>query len=62
MAGPTVQLRGRVSREEIRDVFAGALGLVFPGVEDFGIVPLEAMAAGVPVVAFGEEVLGDGLD
>ena len=54
MAGPTVQLRGRVSRDEIRDVFAGALGLVFPGIEDFGIVPLEAMAAGVPVVAFGE--------
>ena len=54
MAGPTVQLKGRVSREEIRDVFAGALGLIFPGIEDFGIVPLEAMAAGVPVVAFGE--------
>ena len=54
LAGPTVQLKGRVSRQEIRDVFAGALGLIFPGVEDFGIVPLEAMASGVPVLAFGE--------
>ncbi len=52
LAGPTVRLLGRVRRHEIRDVLAGALGLIFPGIEDFGIVPLEAMAAGVPVVAF----------
>jgi len=33
--------------------YGGARMLVFPGEEDFGIVPLEAQAAGVPVVAFG---------
>lgn len=54
IAGPTVSFLGRVDRSEIQDVFSRAHGLIFPGVEDFGIVPLEAMAAGVPVVAFAE--------
>ena len=54
LAGPNVSLRGRVSREEIALTLAGARGLIFPGTEDFGIVPLEAIAAGVPVIAYGE--------
>ena len=53
-AGPTVTFLGRVSREVIREVMSTSLGLIFPGVEDFGIVPLEAMATGTPVIAFGE--------
>lgn len=44
---------GRVSREELRRLYANAKALIFPGVEDFGIVPLEAQAAGTPVIALG---------
>jgi glycosyltransferase involved in cell wall biosynthesis len=34
-------------------LFAGARALLFPGLEDFGIVPVEAQAAGLPVIAYG---------
>ena len=40
------------SGSELRDIIAGARALVFPAEEDFGIVPVEAMAAGTPVVGF----------
>ena len=43
-----------VSDEELRGLYAGAKALLFPGVEDFGIVPVEAQAAGTPVIAFGK--------
>ena len=43
-----------VSDEELRMLYAGAKALLFPGLEDFGIVPVEAQAAGTPVVAFGQ--------
>ena len=52
-AGPTVRFTGRVSREELRSLYTRARALIFPGVEDFGIVPLEAQAAGTPVIALG---------
>ena len=51
MAGPTVQFLGNVSREEVVTTLARARALIFPGVEDFGITPLEALAAGTPVIA-----------
>ena len=51
-AGPNVKFLGSVSREVILDYLSRARTLVLPGVEDFGITPLEAMAAGTPVVAF----------
>lgn len=44
---------GRVSDEEWKKEMSGARALLFPGEEDFGIVPLEAMASGVPVIALG---------
>jgi glycosyltransferase involved in cell wall biosynthesis len=49
---PHVRFLGRVSDERYVDLLAGARALVFPGEEDFGIVPVEALAAGVPVVAY----------
>ncbi len=52
MAGPTVRFVGRVSEAERLELFAGARGFLFPGEEDFGITPLEAMAAGRPVLAY----------
>lgn len=51
--GPNVELLGPVSREVILERLARARSLVLPGVEDFGITPLEAMAVGTPVVALG---------
>ena len=53
-AGPNVGIRGSVSRDAIMDVVGSARSLILPGVEDFGITPLEAMALGTPVVALGE--------
>jgi len=51
-AGPNVTFLGSVSREVILDYLSRARTLILPGVEDFGITPLEAMALGTPVVAF----------
>lgn len=52
MAGPEVEFLGSVGRELIVNLFAQAQSLIFPGIEDFGITPLESLAAGTPVVAF----------
>ncbi len=48
-----VEFLGRVDDRERDLLFEGARALLFPGEEDFGIVPVEAQAAGVPVVAYG---------
>lgn len=52
-AGPNVQFLGRQSRERIRELLRGCKAFLFPGLEDFGIAPVEAMAVGRPVVAYG---------
>ncbi len=44
---------GEFTREDMRAAYAGARALLFPGMEDFGIVPVEAQAAGTPVIAYG---------
>jgi glycosyltransferase involved in cell wall biosynthesis len=53
-AGPTVHILGRQPFSVIQEHYARCRALVFPGVEDFGIVPLEAMASGRPVIAFAK--------
>lgn len=52
LAGPTVEFLGRVSDGERRALMAGCRAFIFPGEEDYGITPLEAMVSGRPVVAF----------
>lgn len=54
IAGPTVRFAGMLERAELIDLFGRCHAYVVPGVEDFGIAPVEAMAAGKPVVGFGE--------
>jgi glycosyltransferase involved in cell wall biosynthesis len=52
--GFAVEFTGFASDEQLADYFRKARGLLFPGVEDFGIVPVEAIACGCPVVALAE--------
>jgi glycosyltransferase involved in cell wall biosynthesis len=49
---PLVRFLGRVSDEELVVLFSQAKALLFPGIEDLGLVPVEANAAGCPVIAF----------
>jgi glycosyltransferase involved in cell wall biosynthesis len=49
-----ISFRGRVSDEAAADLFAGAKALLYPGIEDLGLVPVEAQACGCPVIAFRE--------
>ena len=53
LARPNISFEGFASPERIRELYRTSKALVFPGMEDFGIVPLEAMACGTPVIAYG---------
>ncbi|MGD1995559.1 MAG: glycosyltransferase [Anaerolineae bacterium] len=53
LAGPTVTLLGRVPDEDLSHLFARCRAYVLPGMEDFCIAPVQAQAAGRPVIAFG---------
>lgn len=53
LAGPGIELLGAVDDERLRDLYRRCRALVFPGVEDFGLVPVEAQACGTPVLARG---------
>jgi glycosyltransferase involved in cell wall biosynthesis len=52
-APPNVRFTGRTTDAELADLYARCRALVYPQDEDFGIVPVEAMAAGRPVIAYG---------
>lgn len=52
IAGPNIRFLGRVPEGELSRLMARCRAFVFPGLEDFGITPLEAMSAGRPVIAF----------
>lgn len=53
-AAPNIRFSGWASDEELGRLYGRARALIFPGEEDFGIVPLEAQACGTPVIAFGK--------
>jgi glycosyltransferase involved in cell wall biosynthesis len=65
LAGPTVSILGSQPLASLKHHYAHCRALVFPGEEDFGIVPVEAMASGRPVVAYkrggATETVVDGL-
>jgi glycosyltransferase involved in cell wall biosynthesis len=65
LAGPTVTVMGSQPFEVLKQHYARCRALVFPGEEDFGMVPVEAMASGRPVIAFGKggatETVADGI-
>jgi glycosyltransferase involved in cell wall biosynthesis len=53
IAGPTVKVLGPQPFSVLKQHYARCRALIFPGEEDFGMVPVEAMASGRPVIAFG---------
>jgi glycosyltransferase involved in cell wall biosynthesis len=66
LAGPTVEFLGFVPDADLPGLYAHASCLLFPQIEDAGIVPLEALASGIPVVALGKggvlDVVKDGMN
>ncbi len=54
IAQQNVSFYGKVSDEELRKQYAGALAFIYPQVEDFGIMPLEAAACGTPTLTFAK--------
>jgi glycosyltransferase involved in cell wall biosynthesis len=65
LAGSGVEFFGWLGDEEIRDLYRRAAGVLLPGIEDFGMVPVEAQACGAPVVAVrtggASETVSDGV-
>jgi glycosyltransferase involved in cell wall biosynthesis len=53
LAGPTVEFLGYVPDDELPQLMAKCKAFLFPGLEDFGITPVQAQAAGRPVIAYG---------
>ena len=53
LAGPTVKIMGSQPSDVLKQHYARCRALIFPGEEDFGMVPVEAMASGRPVIAYG---------
>ena len=53
MAGTNVEFLGKVSDKELRELYARCRAFLLPGEEDFGMTPVEALASGKPVIAYG---------
>jgi glycosyltransferase involved in cell wall biosynthesis len=54
LAGKHTEFLGQVSREQLRDLYRQARAFIQPGVEDFGMASVEALACGIPVIAYGK--------
>ncbi len=54
LAGPTIEFKGRLPWADVSQLMANCRAFIFPGFEDFGITPVEAQAAGRPVIAFAK--------
>lgn len=53
LAGPSVTFLGQLSADELTQVYANAMALIFPKLDvDFGFIPIEAMGRGLPVIAY----------
>jgi len=52
LAKPNIKFLGRQSSKQLKTYFSQCKALIFPGIEDFGIIPVEVMASGRPVIAF----------
>jgi glycosyltransferase involved in cell wall biosynthesis len=59
LAGPSVRFLGWQDDDAVREAYARCRAFVFPGEEEFGIAPLEAMAAGRPVIAYAGGALAE---
>ncbi len=53
MAHGEVEFLGRVPEEQLKQLYSQARALLYPGYEDFGLIPVEAQASGCPVIAYG---------
>ncbi|HLC49364.1 MAG TPA: glycosyltransferase [Candidatus Andersenbacteria bacterium] len=54
IAGKYTEFLGKVSKEELRDLYRSARALIQPGIEDFGMAAVEALACGTPIIAYGK--------
>lgn len=54
IAGPTIEFLGWKTQAEVNELLRNCRGFIFPGEDDFGMAPVEAMAAGKPVLAYGK--------
>jgi len=52
LAGDTVQFVGRITDEQLKELYANCKALIFPSDEDFGLVPIEVQSSGRPVIAY----------
>lgn len=55
IAGPTIKFCGFLSDKEVANKLSNAKALLWPNIDDFGLVPIEAMASGTPVIAFNKD-------
>ena len=54
IARPNIEFLGRAPFDTLKQAYSKCRAFIFPGIEDFGITPLEAQASGTPVIAYGE--------